>query len=180
MKKLIIPVIIVLVILMTIPLLARGRRSRKMEVSPLTLSLYGGLEDITGEVYEDMYYSFGADAIVPVVNPMRIRIGLANVALHENSTTMNFGTGISADVMYYFQMPMAFLPYGFGGLWYGSYSNATSTSDMHLRIGLGGEMVTMYNFFAEFGLDYVSFSNGESVSYNPMFVHAGMRIPLFK
>lgn len=180
MKKLMIPVVIILVILMALPLLGRGRRSRTREVSPLTLSVYGGLEDLTGEVYEDMYYSFGADAIVPVVNPMRIRIGLANIALHENSTAMNFGTGISVDVMYYFQAPMAFLPYGFGGLWYSSYSNEMSSSNLHLRIGLGGEMVTMYNFFAEFGLDYTSFSNGESTSYNPMFVHAGMRIPLFR
>ena len=181
MKNLKITLVILLILMVALPLAARGRRSRAAKVSPLTLSVYGGAEDLTGEVVEDMYFSFGANAIFPVINPIRFRIGLANIAIHENSTVMSFGTGINVDIMYYFQAPMVFTPYGFGGLFYNSYSNGTSSSNLHLRIGLGAEMVSMYNFFGEFGLDFVQSSVGDvSNSYNPLFVHAGVRFPLFR
>ena len=182
MKQLRTVMVILIVVIVALPLFGRtiSRRGNRMQTSPLTLSIYGGLEDLTTDAYPEMYYTIGANAIVPIVNPIMLRFGLGNVALHEDLTIMSFGTGIGTDVMYYFQMPMAFTPYGFGGIWYDSYSDGVSSSTLHLRAGAGAEMKLVYNLFVEGGLDFIQTNNGSSNSVTPIFVHLGARFPLFR
>jgi len=177
MKNLKIALIIVLILLLALPLFGqrRGRRRAVMKAAPVTLSLYGGLEDFTEEDNE-MYYSFGGDVIIPFISPLMLRLGFVKADFHDDKTVINLGTDIGGELMYYWQGPMAFIPYGFGGLWY----NSTSSSELCLRLGAGGQMRAFYNFFVELGLDFKQTSNGDSESYTSMFVHAGVRFPLFR
>ena len=177
MKNLKIALIIVLILLLALPLFGqrRGRRRAVMKAAPVTLSLYGGLEDLTEE-YNEMYYSFGGDVIIPFISPLMLRLGFVKADFHEDLTVIDLGTDIGGELMYYWQVPIAFIPYGFGGLWY----NSTSSSELRLRIGAGGQMRVFYNFFAEIGLDLYQITNGDSESNIPIFVHAGVRFPLFR
>lgn len=180
MKNLKIALIIVLILLVALPLFGqrRGRRRARMKAAPVTLSLYFGLEDLTEALPEEkMYYRIGGDVILPIVEPVMLRVSLINFDLHEDFNIFNIGTAFGGDIMYYWQVPMAFIPYGFGGLNYYNYSNGGSYSSLALHLGVGGQM---RSFFLEFGFDLYQFSNGDSESYSPMFIHAGMRFPLFR
>ncbi len=190
MKKWHIALIILLIVLIAIP--AFGKRGRKKAVPgpKLQLSLYGGAENLTGVEYADpdssMYMGFGLNLLFPLWQQLGFRMGLARFDKHKDLSVYAFGTGIGGDFMYYFPMPMAFVPYAFGGLWYyGSSMENFSTTDLSFRGGLGGEMQMMYSFFAEVGLDYFSHSDDiggvtSDYSYMPIFVHGGIRIPLFR
>ncbi|MCK4576955.1 hypothetical protein KAU34_11150, partial [candidate division WOR-3 bacterium] len=138
-----------------------------------------------GEVNEDMYWSFGCNAIIRLVEPFMYRFGLANIKLYKDSNVMAFGTGVGGDIMYYWQVPMAFAPYGFGGLWFFNYSYDSdlipNSSILTIRLGVGGEMVAMYNLFLEGGLDFQQVSDdGSSDSVTPFFIRGGVRFPLFR
>jgi|GEM_PF-7049275 len=190
MKKLRIALIILLVLLVALPLVARGRRA-KMQTPVLAISVYGGAENLTGAYYtmaadSQMFYSFGANLIIPIYRQLICRFGILNFSMHDNWKTYAFGTGVNGDFMYYFPLQMAFMPYGFVGLWYSGYSaDNNSTSGLHAHIGAGGEMKLMYNLFAEIGLDLYNDSvdmggTSTSSSANPVFVHAGVRFPLIR
>jgi opacity protein-like surface antigen len=181
MKTLKIALIILLVVLVTMPLFGqrRGRRAR-VKTHGLAISIYGGLEDLTGETTADtsMYFSFGSNIIFPLFDPLMFRAGLANISIYDGGKTMMFGTGFGGDLMYYFPVPMVFEPYAFGGLWYTNISNGTSTSTTTLRLGIGAEMSAMYNFFVEAGMDYMKYGDADALI--PFSVHGGMRFPLFR
>jgi hypothetical protein len=179
MKLLKISLVLLLVLIVAFPLYGRRGRGTKSEHG-YAISLYGGLEDLTGETTADssMFFSFGGAVIVPVYKPLFFRIGLAKISIYEGGKTMAFGTGINGDIMYYWEMPMAFTPYGFGGFWITNTSNGTSTTVTKLRAGLGGEFTAMYNFFVEGGLEYNKMGDADAV--NTFHVHGGVRFPLFR
>ena len=185
MKKAKIALFILLIMLIALPLFGqrRGRRSKRAKASPFTIGIYGGAEDLTGVVAPDsqMFFSIGGEAIFPVVSPIMFRVSFLRVALHDEWRTINFQTGFGGDIMYYWQVPMTFIPYGFGGLSYDTYSNAVSSSTLGLHLGVGGQMPGLYNFFIEGGLDLSRTSfDGTSSSVTPFFVHGGLRFPLFR
>lgn len=191
MKKWHIALIILLIVLVAIPVFGQRKARKAAVMGPkLALSLYGGAENLNGEPYvspdSSMYLGFGANLIIPLWQQFGFRLGLIKFEMPQDLNVYAFGTGIGGDVMYYFPMPMAFVPYGFGGLWYyGTSMEDYSTSQLHFRGGLGGEMQMKFAFFAEVGLDYVSNSmesGGVSNDYNymPIFLHGGIRFPLFQ
>lgn len=192
MKKWHIVLVILLVTLIAIPAFGQGRGRKKAVAGPkLALSIYGGGENLNGEVTEmatdsSMYFGFGANLIIPLWQQFGFRLGLAKYEMPDDFNVYAFGTGIGGDVMYYFPMPMTFVPYGFGGIWYtGASADNYSSSTLHFRGGLGGEMKLMYNLFVEAGIDYQSWSTDvggttSDNSYMPIFVHGGIRIPLFQ
>ncbi|TES92102.1 MAG: hypothetical protein E3J87_06165 [Candidatus Cloacimonadota bacterium] len=178
MKKVKIALFILLIMLIALPLFGqrRGRRSRKAKTAPLTIGIYGGMEDL-GDTTR--FFSFGGEAILPVINPVMFRVSFLRFDMPEAGNTINFGTGFfGGDIMYYWQVPMTFIPYGFGGLHYYSYSNETSTSNITLHAGVGGQMPGLYNFFLEGGIDYLKL--GDLDADTPFFVHGGLRFPLFR
>ncbi len=193
MKKIKIALIILCVLLIALPLFARGRRT-KVKTPGLALSIYGGAENVTGQYYKyytmaadsQMFYSFGANLIIPVYSQLICRFGIFNFSIHDDWKTYALGTGVTGDFMYYFPLQMTFTPYGFVGLWYTGFSSDNlSTTGLHAHIGAGGEMKLMYNLFAEVGLDLYNDSQdmggtSTSSSTNPIFVHAGVRIPLIR
>jgi hypothetical protein len=176
MRKMRILVIVLLIILLALPLFAKRGRSRT-KWSPLTLSLYGGMEDL---LEESRYFIVGGDAILPIVTPFLFRVTLLRVNMLEGNTTFSLATGFGGDVMYYWQVPMSFIPYAFGGLNFYK-SSEPDKSNLTVHLGAGGQMRGSYGIFVEGGLDFVSISTGgESDSSTPIFVHGGVRFPLFK
>ncbi len=177
MRKMRILVIVLLIILLALPLFAKRGRART-KWSPLTLSLYGGMEELLDE---SRYFIIGGDAILPIVTPFLFRVTFLRVNMPEGSTTINIATGFGGDIMYYWQVPMAFIPYAFGGLNFYNYSNAVSSSNLAVHLGAGGQMRGNFGLFVEGGLDFVSTSyDGTSDSNTPIFVHGGVRFPLFR
>jgi hypothetical protein len=181
-KKFLIPIIVVLVILITLPLFGqrRGRRSRQTETSPLTVGFYGGMEDLTDST---RYFSLGGEAILPVVTPIKFRVTFLRFDMPEAGNTINVGTGFfGGDVMYYWQAPMVFTPYGFAGLWYNSSPDPLvedeTISTITLHAGVGGQMPGLYNFFLEGGIDYLKV--GDADADTPIFIHGGIRFSLFR
>ncbi len=190
MKKWHIALVLLLVLLITIPAFGQKRGRKQAAVGPkLAFSLYGGAENLNGtHVVSDssMYMGFGANLIIPLWQQFGFRLGLIKFEMPDDMNMYAFGTGIGGDVIYYFPMPMMFTPYGFGGFWYyGESADNYSASQMHFRGGLGGEMQMMYKLFVEAGIDYQSWSvdvggTTSDDSYMPIFVHGGIRIPLFQ
>jgi hypothetical protein len=189
MKKWHIALIILLIILVAVPVFAKRGRKKAMVGPKLAFSLYGGAENLNGtHVVSDssMYFGFGANLIIPLWQQFGFRLGLVKFEMPDDMNVYAFGTGIGGDVMYYFPMPMTFVPYGFGGLWYyGSSMDDYSSTQLHFRGGLGGEMQMQFAFFVEGGIDYQSWSTDvggvtSDDSYMPIFVHGGIRIPLFQ
>jgi hypothetical protein len=190
MKKWHIVLIVLLIALIAIPAFGQRRGRRAAAPGPkLAFSLYGGAENLTGtDIVSDssMYFGFGANLIIPLWQQFGFRLGLIKFEMPDDMNVYAFGTGIGGDVMYYFPMPMAFVPYAFGGFWYtGASMDNYSSSDLHFRGGLGGEMQMKFAFFAEVGLDYLSYSQDaggvtSDNSYMPIFIHGGIRIPLFQ
>ena len=189
-KKTKIALIVLLVLLVALPLFARGRKSR-MQTPGLAISLFGGIENLTGASYamapdSQMFYSVGANLIIPIYRQLICRFGVLNIGIHDDLKTYALSTGVSGDFMYYFPLQMAFTPYGFLGFWYtGSSATDYSTSDLHLHLGAGGEMKMMYHLFAEVGFDMYNNSvsvngNSTSTSSNPIFAHFGVRFPLIR
>jgi hypothetical protein len=190
MKKWHIALIILFIVLIAIP--AFGKRGRKKATLPgpkLAFSLYGGAENLNGEVTpmdSSMYMGFGANLIMPLWRQLGFRLGLVTFEMPEDVNYYGIGTGVGGDFMYYFPMPMMFVPYGFGGLWYyGSSGDNYSSTDLIFRGGLGGEIQMAFPFFVEAGIDFHSWSVDvggveSDDSYMPIFVHGGIRIPLFQ
>ena len=177
MRKMQILVIVLLIILLALPLFAKRGRSRT-KWSPLTLSLYGGMEELLDST---RYFIIGGDAILPIVTPFLFRVTFFRVNMLEGNTTIDVVSGFDGDIMYYWQVPMTFIPYAFGGLNYHNYSNAYSSSNLTLHLGAGGQMRGNLGIFVEGGLDFVSVSSaGTSNSSTPVFIHAGVRFPLFR
>jgi hypothetical protein len=190
MKKWHIALIILLIALIAIPAFGQRRGRKKAVPGPkLAISLYGGAENLNGtDIVSDssMYMGFGANLIIPLWQQFGFRLGLIKFEMPDDVNMYAFGTGVGGDVIYYFPMPMAFVPYGFGGFWYyGSSADNSSSTQMHFRGGVGGEMQMQFALFVEGGIDYQSWSTdvgGVSAddSYMPIFVHGGIRIPLFQ
>ena len=189
MKKWHIALIILLIVLIAIPAFGARGRKKAMPGPKLAFSLYGGAENLNGtDIVSDssMYMGFGANLIMPLWQQFGFRLGLIKFEMPDDMNMYAFGTGVGGDVMYYFPMPMAFVPYAFGGLWYyGSSADNYSSTDLLFRGGLGGEMQMQFAFFAEAGIDYHSTSVDvggvtSDNSYMPIFVHGGIRIPLFQ
>lgn len=184
MKKVKIALFILLIMLIALPLFGqrRERRSRKAKASPLTIGIYGGMEDLADTT---RFFAFGGEIILPVINPVMFRVSFLRVSMPEGGNTIDFGTGFfGGDIMYYWQVPMTFIPYGFGGFWYNNSPDPDplvedeTISTITLHAGIGGQMPGLYNLFLEGGVDYLKV--GDADADTPFFVHGGLRFPLFR
>ena len=143
----------------------------------LSLGLGAAYANLAGPEGSDPYFSIRADAMVNVLPMLGVRVGLAQVDLPEGGTFMQFGTGFNVDLIINIPMTGMVNPYIPVGVWFESNGG----TEINLKGGLGAQMgFGGFNGYLEGGINFTSFSPevGESSSSHPLYVQAGIRIPV--
>jgi len=164
---------------------------KKLFALLVTASMFGGLYGLSlglGVAYDglagpdgmDAYPSIRADAMVNVLPMLGVRMGLAQVDIKDDlqgGTLMEFGTGVNVDLIINIPMAGTFNPYIPAGVWF--FSNGGTTivlkGGLGAQMGFGGVMG-----YLEGGINFTNYSPevGEGTSMHPLYVQAGVRIPI--
>jgi hypothetical protein len=168
----------------------KGGIMKKLFAIAIAASMLSGLYGLSlglGVAYEDVaedgrYLVIRGDARVPILPIVDWRAGLLNVNLPDGGKSINFGTGITSDLLIKFPMPASFQPYLVLGLWFnlgledapGDYMNFS------LKAGLGGEMAFGgFNAYLEGGLhDFTYVKDADPSTTNPIYVQLGITFPI--
>ena len=163
---------------------------KKLFAIAIAASMLSGLYGLTlglGVAYEDVaedgrWLCVKGDARIPILPVLDWRVGLLNVRLPDGGKAINFGTGVSNDLLIKFPMPASFQPYLVLGVWFnmgledapGDYMN------LALKAGLGGEYgFGGFNAYLEGGLHNFTYTkDADPSTTNPIYAQLGVTFPI--